>query len=168
MKMTRPLLIATSMLALAACAKKAPPELPPAPVQAEEPAYTPPPSGPAKGSHEDFMANVASDRVFFDTDKYDIDAQDQATLQSQAQWLQANPNVRATIEGHADERGTRDYNLALGERRASAVRDYLVSLGIATDRMLPVSRGEESPQCTEEVESCYMRNRRGHFLFTAK
>jgi peptidoglycan-associated lipoprotein len=160
MKMTRPLLIATSMLALAACAKKAPPELPPAPVQAEEPAYTPPPSGPAKGSHEDFMANVASDRVFFDTDKYDIDAQDQATLQSQAQWLQANPNVRATIEGHADERGTRDYNLALGERRANAAKNYLVSLGIPESRISTISYGKERPEALGSDESAWAQNRR--------
>ena len=160
MKMTRPLLIATSMLALAACAKKAPPELPPAPVQAEEPAYTPPPSGPVKGSHEDFMANVASDRVFFDTDKYDIDAQDQATLQSQAQWLQANPNVRATIEGHADERGTRDYNLALGERRANAAKNYLVSLGISESRISTISYGKERPEALGSDESAWAQNRR--------
>ena len=160
MKMTRPLLIATSMLALAACAKKAPPELPPAPVQAEEPAYTPPPSGPVKGSHEDFMANVASDRVFFDTDKYDIDAQDQATLQSQAQWLQANPNVRATIEGHADERGTRDYNLALGERRANAAKNYLVSLGIPESRISTISYGKERPEALGSDESAWAQNRR--------
>lgn len=160
MKMTRPLLIATSMLALAACAKKAPPELPPAPVQAEEPAYTPPPSGPAKGSHEDFMANVASDRVFFDTDKYDIDAQDQSTLQSQAQWLQANPNVRATLEGHADERGTRDYNLALGERRANAAKNYLVSLGIPEARISTISYGKERPEALGSDESAWAQNRR--------
>jgi peptidoglycan-associated lipoprotein len=160
MKMTRPLLIATSMLALAACAKKAPPELPPAPVQAEEPAYTPPPSGPVKGSQEDFIASVASDRVFFDTDKYDIDAQDQATLQSQAQWLQANPNVRATIEGHADERGTRDYNLALGERRANAAKNYLVSLGIPESRISTISYGKERPEALGSDESAWAQNRR--------
>jgi peptidoglycan-associated lipoprotein len=73
-----------------------------------------------------------------------------------------------TIEGHADSRGTAEYNLALGGRRAGAVRAYLVSLGIAGDRLLAVSRGEETPQCTEENEACWQRNRRGHFVFTAK
>ena len=73
-----------------------------------------------------------------------------------------------TIEGHADSRGTNEYNLALGDRRAAAVRDYLASLGVAADRMLGVSRGEETPQCTEEEEACWQRNRRGHFVFTAK
>ena len=77
-------------------------------------------------------------------------------------------NARVTIEGTADSRGTAEYNLALGERRASSVRDYLVSLGIAADRLLAVSRGEESPVCTEENEACWQRNRRGHFVFTAK
>ena len=160
MKMTRPLLIAASVVALAACAKKAPPELPPAPAQAEQPAYTPPASGPVKGSQEDFIASVASDRVFFDTDKYDIDAQDQSTLQSQAQWLQANPNVRATIEGHADERGTRDYNLALGERRANAAKNYLVSLGIPEARISTISYGKERPQALGSDESAWAQNRR--------
>ena len=128
------LLAAAGTLALGACAKKAPPELPPAPLNegngydqnagAYDPnanngnagAYTP--GGP--GSQEDFVRSVAGDRVFFDTDEYNIDAQDAATLRSQAEWLQQYPNVTVVVEGHADERGTRDYNLALGERRATA------------------------------------------------
>src|SRR3546814_13346357 len=103
---SRHLIIATSIIALAACAKKAPEELPPPPAQTQQPEYTAPPSsGPVKGSQEDFMASVSSDRIFFDTDKYDVSAEDQTTLQSQAQWLMANPNVSVTVEGHADERG---------------------------------------------------------------
>ncbi|MBB4640873.1 peptidoglycan-associated lipoprotein Pal [Rhizorhapis suberifaciens] len=157
---TRNVLIATSILALAACAKKAPPELPPAPAQSEQAPYTPPSSGPVKGSQEDFMASVSSDRILFDTDKYDVDAQDQATLQSQAQWLQANPNVRVTVEGHADERGTRDYNLALGERRANAAKNYLVSLGIPEARISTISYGKERPAATGSDESAWAQNRR--------
>src|SRR3546814_1195623 len=89
------------------------------------------------------MASVSSDRIFFDTDKYDVSAEDQTTLQSQAQWLMANPNVRVTVEGHADERGTRDYNLALGERRANAAKNYLVSLGVPESRISTISYGKE-------------------------
>jgi peptidoglycan-associated lipoprotein len=76
--------------------------------------------------------------------------------------------VRTSVEGHADSRGTNQYNLALGERRANAVKDYLVGLGIAADRLVVVSKGEETPLCTEETESCWQRNRRGHFVATAK
>jgi peptidoglycan-associated lipoprotein len=106
--------------------------------------------------------------VFFDYDMSTIRDDARPILQKNADYLRRWTTTRISIEGHADARGTAEYNLALGERRASAVRDYLVSLGIATDRMLPVSRGEESPQCTEETEACWQRNRRGHFVFTAK
>jgi peptidoglycan-associated lipoprotein len=76
--------------------------------------------------------------------------------------------VRVTIEGHADSRGTNEYNLALGERRANSVREYLGSLGIGAERMLPVSKGEETPVCTEDTDACWQRNRRGAFVITAK
>ena len=125
MKLNRPLLIAVSVLALAACGKKAPKDLPPPPAtdsSAQTGTGTGTTTGAVKGSQEDFVASVSSDRIFFDTDQYDVDAQDQQTLQSQAAWLQQNPNVRVTIEGHADERGTRDYNIALGDRRANAAQ----------------------------------------------
>src|SRR4051812_10971158 len=106
--LSRSLLMATAVISLAACSKKAPQELPPAPVDnstgADTGAGT---GGPVKGSQEDFVASVAADRILFDTDQFEVDSQDQSILQSQAQWLQANPNVRVTIEGHADERGTR-------------------------------------------------------------
>jgi peptidoglycan-associated lipoprotein len=158
-RITRQVLIATSILALAACAKKPPPELPPAPAQTEAPPFTPP-SGPVKGSQEDFMASVSSDRILFDTDKYDVDAQDQATLASQAQWLTQNPSVRVTIEGHCDERGTRDYNLALGERRANAAKNYLVSLGVPESRISTISYGKERPEAMGSDESAWAQNRR--------
>ena len=161
MKLSRPLLIAASVLALAACGKKAPKELPPPPAgDTTTQTTTPPPSGPAKGSQEDFVASVSSDRIFFDTDQYDVDAQDQQTLQSQAAWLQQNPNVRVTIEGHADERGTRDYNIALGERRANAAKNYLASLGIDPSRLNTVSYGKERPAALGSDESAWAQNRR--------
>lgn len=101
------------------------------------------------------------DRVFFATDRYDIAAESEAVLQRQAALLQTYPAVTVTIEGHADERGTREYNLALAERRAAAVRNYLIALGIAGERLETVSFGKERPDCAEAAESCWSRNRRG-------
>lgn len=162
MKLSRPLLMATAIVALAACSKKPPAQLPPAPGgtdtnQSSGPATT---GGPVKGSQEDFIASVSSDRIFFGLDQYDVDAEDQATLQSQAAWLQQNPNVRVTIEGHADERGTRDYNIALGERRANAAKNYLASLGIAPSRITTVSYGKERPAALGSDEQAWAQNRR--------
>ncbi|HKY81161.1 MAG TPA: peptidoglycan-associated lipoprotein Pal [Sphingobium sp.] len=162
MKLSRPLLIAASVLALAACGKKAPKDLPPPPADTSAQTGTgaTTPSGPAKGSQEDFVASVSSDRILFDTDQYDVDAQDQQVLQSQAAWLQQNPNVRVTIEGHADERGTRDYNIALGDRRANAAKNYLASLGIDPSRINTVSYGKERPAALGSDESAWAQNRR--------
>ncbi|MEV4935632.1 MULTISPECIES: peptidoglycan-associated lipoprotein Pal [unclassified Sphingobium] len=162
MKISRPLLMATAIVALAACSKKPPQELPPAPggdssAQTGAPAA---PTGPVKGSQEDFVASVASDRILFGTDQYDVDAQDQQILQSQAAWLQQNPNVRVTIEGHCDERGTRDYNIALGERRANAAKNYLASLGIDAGRITTVSYGKERPAALGSDEAAWAQNRR--------
>jgi len=89
-------------------------------------------------------------------------------LQRNADYMRRWMSIKVTVEGHADARGTNEYNLSLGERRASAVRDYLASLGIAADRILAVSKGEEEPLCTEMTEACYAMNRRGHFIITAK
>lgn len=163
MKLTRPLLIAGCVLALAACGKKAPKDLPPPPptdTSAQTPTDIGGTGGVVKGSQEDFVASVSSDRIFFDTDQYDVDAQDQQTLQSQAAWLQQNPNVRVTIEGHADERGTRDYNIALGERRANAAKNYLASLGIDPSRINTVSYGKERPAALGSDEASWAQNRR--------
>lgn len=155
---------ATSALALAACKKEPPEELPPPPpVEAATPAPTaaPPPSGPIPGSQAHFrQAMAGQDVIYFDTDKYDIDSQDQAALRSQAQYLTQYAQARATVEGHADERGTRDYNLALGERRANAAKNYLVSLGIAANRLTTVSYGEERPAATGSTEQAWAQNRR--------
>lgn len=161
MKYATPLLI-TASLGLAGCSKKPPEELPPAPVGT---APTPTPSAPSgpgygAGSQQDFLANTMSDRILFDTDRYNIDPQDQAVLQSQAQWLARNPNARITIEGHADERGTRDYNLALGERRANAAKNYLASLGVSPALMTTVSYGKERPEALGSTESAWAQNRR--------
>ncbi len=112
------------------------------------------------GSQEDFVRSISADRVFFDTDRFNIDAEDQATLQSQAQWLGRYQNVRVTIEGHADERGTRDYNLALGERRANAAKNFLSSLGVNPARMQTVSYGKERPQALGSNEQSWSQNRR--------
>ncbi|MEM7498243.1 MAG: peptidoglycan-associated lipoprotein Pal [Pseudomonadota bacterium] len=104
---------------------------------------------------------VIGDRVFFETDSSDINPGAQDTLVQQAGWLANNPGVIATIEGHADERGTRDYNLALGARRANAVRSFLVSQGVDTGRLRTVTYGKERPVSTCSNESCWSENRRG-------
>lgn len=158
--LTHSLLIASAVVALSACAKKTPEVLPPPPPETTQPAPPPAPTGPVKGSQEDFLASVSSDRVFFDTDKYDIDMEDQETLRSQAQWLAANPNVRVTVEGHCDERGTRDYNLALGERRANAAKNYLASLGVDASRITTISYGKERPVALGSDEAAWAQNRR--------
>ncbi len=150
-----------SALALSACAKKAPEELPPPP-QTSTPAPTPSqPSGPVPGTQAHFTQQMQGrDTIYFDTDKFDIDAEDQAALRQQAQYLQQYPNVRATVEGHADERGTREYNIALGERRANAAKNYLVSLGVPADRITTVSYGKERPIALGSNEQAWARNRR--------
>ena len=92
----------------------------------------------------------------------------QTTQQQNAQWMRRWPSTRVRVEGHCDERGTNEYNLALGDSRAASVRDYLVSLGIDASRITAVSRGEESPFCAEDHEGCWSRNRRGHFAVIVK
>ena len=159
---TKIILVSGLALAVAACSKKPPAEVgpPPGPEQTTQPGDSGVGTEVVPGSQQDFLAKVSSDRVFFDLDEYDIDDQDRATLQSQAQWLQQYPNVRATIEGHADERGTREYNLALGERRANAAKNYLVSLGIAATRLSTISYGKERPEALGSDESSWAQNRR--------
>lgn len=111
------------------------------------------------GSTQDFTVNVG-DRIFFDTDSSAIRADAQATLARQAQWLNQYPNYTVTIEGHADERGTREYNLALGARRAAATRDFLVSRGVAASRIQTISYGKERPVAVCDDISCWSQNRR--------
>ena len=102
--------------------------------------------------------------AFFDFDKSDIRDDARANLTKSAEFLRANPNVNVTIEGHCDERGSVAYNLGLGDRRANAVKDFLVSSGIAADRIKTISYGKERPFCTEHDEACWQQNRRGHFI----
>jgi len=151
---TTAMIAAITMLTVGACSKKAPETLDPGPGTGLDPNAVVP------GSQQDFIANVASDRIFFGFDQYNVDAEDMATLQSQAQWLQRNPAVRVTIEGHADERGTRDYNIALGERRANAAKNYLASLGIDPSRMNVISYGKERPAELGSNEEAWAKNRR--------
>lgn len=112
------------------------------------------------GSQADFLRSVQSDRIFFDTDRYNVDNADMVVLQSQAQWAMRYPQTVLVIEGHADERGTRDYNLALGERRANAAKQYLVSLGVPSNRIQTISYGKERPQALGSDEASWAQNRR--------
>jgi peptidoglycan-associated lipoprotein len=157
-------LTAASLLALSGCAKKAPAELPPAPQASAGPVGPVGPQGPVgavPGTQAHFAQVMAGrDVIYFDTDRYNIDAEDQAALGQQASYLQQYPNVRATVEGHCDERGTRDYNLALGERRANAAKNYLVSLGVSPDRVSTVSYGKERPAALGSNEDAWAKNRR--------
>jgi peptidoglycan-associated lipoprotein len=172
-----------------ACAKKVPPPPPPPPPEppaapAPPPPPPPPPAPrpappppPAPLSEDELFARKSLDQlnaemplsdVAFDYDQSTIRDDQRATLQKNADWMRRWTTTRVSIEGHADARGTNEYNLALGDRRARAVQDYMKSLGITADRMVVVSKGEESPLCTDMTEACYARNRRGHFVITAK
>jgi peptidoglycan-associated lipoprotein len=182
---------ATAMLlaavTAAACGPKTPettPAPPPAPTAPPEtrPPTPPPPPPPApptprtptedeifeKMTLEELNKSGALSDVFFAYDSTELTEASRATIQKNAEYLKRRASTKIMVEGHADSRGTNEYNLALAERRADATRDYLVSLGIPADRVTIVSKGEEQPFCTEETESCWQQNRRGHFLFTAK
>jgi peptidoglycan-associated lipoprotein len=184
------LLAVCLLLFVSACGKK-PPAPPPAatpPATKPEPAVVtkpPPPPEPPKEvppaprelSEEERFARMSLDElnnskplddVFFEYDKSDLSEQARASLQKNGTWLKRWTSTRITIEGHADSRGTNEYNLALGERRSTAVRDYLVTLGLPVARISIVSKGEEEPTCREEAESCWSQNRRAHFIITAK
>ena len=177
------------VIQLTACAKKVPPPPPPPPappVVAAPPPAPPPPPPPAPAPAPEPPRALTEDEVFarktveqlnaempltdvmFDYDQSNIRDDQRATLQRNAEFLRRWQSVRVSVEGHADARGTNEYNLALGERRANTVKEYLVGLGIGTDRLVVVSKGEETPVCTEMTEECYKRNRRGHFLITGK
>jgi len=138
----------------------APAPMAPRPAPAPAPMAAPAPAGVVPGSLTDFQQNVG-DRVQFGYDRSDVEDSGRSTLQKQAAWLQRFPTVVLTVEGHADERGTREYNLALGARRAQAVRDYLVSLGVSGARIETISYGKERPMCVQSDEGCWAQNRRG-------
>jgi peptidoglycan-associated lipoprotein len=116
---------------------------------------------------DDVTKQLGSD-VLFDLDSATLGDAQRSQLQTTAEFLRRRTTVRIQIEGHADERGTNEYNLALGNKRATAVMEYLSSLGIQGDRMSTISKGEEQPVCTEHNESCWSQNRRGHMIATAK
>jgi peptidoglycan-associated lipoprotein len=117
------------------------------------------PAGPAPGTQEHFVLAVG-DRVFFGTDKHSLDADSQSVLRRQAAYLAENPSASVVIEGHADERGTREYNLGLGDRRATSARDYLVSLGVNSSRIRTLSYGKERPVAVGSNEGAWAQNRR--------
>src|SRR5258708_5465786 len=151
-------------LALAGCSTPKPvAEAPPPAATHEAPPVT---SSIVPGSAEDLRVNVG-DTVHFAFDQYNIQDNDKATLQRQASWLQKYPAIRVTVEGDCDERGTREYNLALGARRANAVKEFLVSLGGSSSRVETISYGKEHPICTQSSEDCWAQNRRGVTTITA-
>ena len=156
------IIFAASLLAVAACSKKPPAELPPAPVTEQPDQGVDQGVGNeiVPGSQADFVSKVMSDRVLFALDDHALDAEDRQILDSQIAWVKQYPNVRATIEGHADERGTREYNLALGERRANAAKNYLAANGIASTRISTISYGKERPDALGSDETSWARNRR--------
>ncbi len=171
-----------------ACSKPAPPATPapppppppapvappPAPPPPPPPAPVPPPPAPteaelfAQMSLEQLNLQQPLENVRFAYDSADLSDAARASLQKNGAWMQRWTSTRVTVEGHADARGTSEYNLALGERRAGAVRDYLISLGIDASRVNIVSLGEERPLCTEETDACWAQNRRGQFVITDK
>lgn len=172
-------LIAVATVSMAACAtrpKPAPYTPPPAPTtQAPPPVstpYTPPPApgpvsaAPIPGSNQDFIVNVG-DLVYFDTDSHDLRPDALPVLDAQAAWLKRYPGVQIRIEGNCDERGTREYNLALGARRANAVRDYLVSHGVSASRITTLSYGKERPVDPGTGEEAWAHNRNAHSVLTS-
>ena len=159
------------LVAIAGCAKKKPADLPPPPptsMSGDDGRSGGAGSGSGAGtgtaivpgSRADFLQQAGTDTVLFGTDSSDVDGEAQAILQRQAQWLQRNPNIRVTVEGHCDERGTREYNLALGDRRANSAKNFLASSGIDASRITVISYGKERPAATGSDESSYAQNRR--------
>jgi peptidoglycan-associated lipoprotein len=124
----------------------------------------PPPPPPPAGPSDDELWRAGVQDAYFDYDKADIRPDTRAALSKTADFLKSNPRFKATIEGHCDERGSTEYNLGLGDRRANAVKQYLVSLGVSADRLSIVSFGKEKPFCMESNEACWQQNRRGHFV----
>ncbi len=156
----------------------APPPTAPAPPPPPPPPPAPRPAAPSAPLSEDEIfarksldqvnAERPLDDVYFDYDKSEIRNDGRAPLQKDADWMKRWASTQVTVEGHCDSRGSSEYNLALGSRRATAAKDYLVNLGVPANRIILVSKGKEQPFCREENESCWQQNRRGHFIVTAK
>jgi peptidoglycan-associated lipoprotein len=175
-------ILAALALPLAGACKKKPPtttaERRPqveAPAQPEQPVPPPPRSVPPEPGGEVMTTDISElnkkgylQDAYFDYDQSDLRDDARSALSANAEWLKKYPSIQILIEGHCDERGTSAYNLALGDRRANAARDYLVSLGISAARVKTVSYGKERPFCTESTETCWQQNRRAHFVITAK
>lgn len=166
--------VAAAALSMAACTTKPKPGPDPGPGPGPGPApgpYNPPPGPgpvdgrPLPGTVQDFVINVG-DFVYFDLDSYSIRPDAMPILDAQAAWLRNYPNVRVRIEGNCDERGTREYNLALGARRANAARDYLISRGVAASRIVTLSNGKERPVDPGYTEDAYQRNRNAQTIIT--
>ncbi|MEJ2084616.1 MAG: peptidoglycan-associated lipoprotein Pal [Acidobacteriota bacterium] len=168
-------------IVMVGCPKKKPAPAPaepakPAPAQEVTPAPTPPVADatPDPLSEDIEQVNEYVYRqgligdVYFDFDKYDLKSEARERLAKNAEFMKANPQFTFTIEGHCDDRGTAEYNLALGERRANSALNYLSSLGVSSSGIRTISYGEERPQCTEQAESCWWRNRRAHFVITGR
>jgi peptidoglycan-associated lipoprotein len=180
-------LFAIVILVATGCKKQVPSQTPapPPPPQAAAPVTPPPPAPPppapapkpvplteeqlfAQKTVEQLNAERPLADVFFDYDQSGIRDDGRSPLQKNADWLKRWASTQITVEGHADSRGSSEYNLALGSRRATAVKDYLVNLGVPGTRITVVSKGKEQPFCTTESEECWQQNRRGHFIITAK
>jgi peptidoglycan-associated lipoprotein len=120
--------------------------------------------GTSNATEEELFSRNVKD-IYFDYDKYDIRASEQGSLQADAQFLQQHSNIHITVEGHADERGSTEFNLALGTNRADTVKNALIQAGVSGSRIKTISYGKEKPFCTESNESCWQQNRRGHFVY---
>jgi peptidoglycan-associated lipoprotein len=154
------LLVIPGLLFTVGCQKKAVSQAKapaPAPAPAEEKPAPTPVAKPAGW-------NISQNNIYFEFDKSTLTPMAQDTLMRHAAWLRENSNATVTIEGHADERGTNEYNLALGDRRADSAKAFLVDLGIAASRLTTISYGEERPLCMDQTEECWAKNRRGHFV----
>ena len=175
------LLVVGALLAGSACSKQPPPktteqakqpEAAPAPShEVSTPPRSSPPSvesGALSGDLDQLNRAGYLKDAYFDYDKADLRDDARAVLSADADWMRKYPSVQILIEGHCDERGTSEYNLALGDRRANASKEYLASLGIDSSRVRTVSYGKERPFCSASTEDCWQQNRRGHFVITAK
>ncbi len=152
------LLVIPGLMFTVGCQKKAVGQAKaPEPAPVAKPAPAPVTKAPAEW-------NISQNNIYFEFDKSRLTPMAQDTLMRHAAWLRENPDATVTIEGHADERGTNEYNLALGDRRADSAKDFLVDLGISASRLTTISYGEERPLCMDQTEECWAKNRRGHFV----